>query len=77
MKLKLNWKLFVLMYVLIFAYHLFSVAFMGAAVSETTGVLNFLLFSPVIAFIQLTVIIVAAYIVYDLVKSKYELQKTE
>jgi len=70
MGLKLNWKLFTLLYALILGYHIVSVVFMGAAVSETIGMLNYLIFRPVIVFIQFAVIIVAAYIIYDLIKSK-------
>ena len=69
MNIKLNWKLFGLLYLLILGNHLLQICLLGNTVSQTVGVIEYLLFSPIMTFLKYSAYILIGFILFELVKN--------
>ena len=79
MKLKLNYKLFLFLYLAILAFHLAGI-FIVPDISTyfAGGVFQYLLFSPLRSFAAISSLIIAIHIIYDLTKGgKIFVEKAE
>jgi len=76
MKLKLNLFMFLLLYLLILAYYILQVIFLGQ-VNKTLNIFVYLLVTPLGAFIAASIIIMIIYISQSLLKDKKETARTK
>lgn len=68
MKIKLDLKLFGFLYLAILAMNVFQVLLLGQAVDSATGIIHYLIFSPLITFAKACAVILTAYIIFTVIR---------
>lgn len=68
MKIKLNFKLFCYLYLFILSMSVFQLFLAGQAITSTVGIIEFLVFNPLISFAKACAVILTAYIIYTVIR---------